>query len=1078
MKKVLLVCLLWFVFVPSVWAQERAVSGKVTSAEDGLALPGVNVVLKGTTNGSVTDADGNYKLTVPAAGGSLVFSFIGLQTVEVPIGERSVVDVSLTLDVKQLSEIIVTGTGVGVEKRKLAIAVESVSADKLPIAPTASIDQALIGKIAGAQIQATNGSPGSDINILLRGVNTVNRGTTPMYLVDGVQMGITSLNSLDLSTIERVEVVQGAAAATIYGAQGANGVIQLFTKRGKDGQLEIDFSSSVAQNQYLNIGGLSKANLHGFETNANNEVIGSLGTPLVQDPNTLVYDQNVLWNSTDPRTLTNKPYDQNLKYHDHIKEFFTNASVYNYSVSIRGGKNNVDYSFTVSNNKQQSNFKGDGYNDRSNFTSNIGIGLAKGLKFRTITQLIYTKNTVDLFNKQEFGVNSLMYGIFNARPFVDYWAKLPSGDYAYYYGDAAGVNQTNPNYTLQYNNTNDNKVDIMQSFNLAYAFPKFVDLDLKYGINHQDRTVQHIAYNQSGNANSNDQQAWVSWYNGTDNTGEFTTFDYKTTFQNFLATSTFKFDFDKDFKMGIPLKWTTQAAFDYRNRNYRRYYTYGLGIPLDPPITANQANSFKIADDYTEKFITYGYLINTRLDYGELFGISAGLRSDYSSAFGKGSKPFTFPRGDAYFRVSSLNFWSESGISNVLLEWKLRAAYGKAGIQPNPYDRYPALSSRTLGTTNSLYVGTAQPNPDLNVEVSAETEVGTDLTFEGFKGDWLNNLALSGTYWKRTTDNAIYNVEAAPSTGIGTVRDNAFSLSSHGWQASLNTTIMKKGNISWNMTVNYSRQSSQIDAVKGGGQVVVISNAGSTNYVLKAGDKVGQLYGFHLLKRLDETDPITGQPFLTSAQQTSGDFVVASNGYVIDNTPVNVTNPNATVPGRTPYFTTGQYSFGDPYAKFNISFINDLSYKNIVTFNFQFDWVHGNHLYNQTKEWMYRDGIHSDYTKPITIAGETGAFSSFYRGIYANASRNGTKDYFYEDASFVRLRNVSVGLDFAKLFNIPKMRRLQLVLTGRNLWTHTNYTGMDPEISSGTVNSAWDRGTDHNTLPNFKTYQATLNIGI
>jgi hypothetical protein len=127
---------------------------------------------------------------------------------------------------------------------------------------------------------------------------------------------------------------------------------------------------------------------------------------------------------------------------------------------------------------------------------------------------------------------------------------------------------------------------------------------------------------------------------------------------------------------------------------------------------------------------------------------------------------------------------------------------------------------------------------------------------------------------------------------------------------------------------------------------------------------------------------------------------------------------------------------------------------------------------------MYRDGIHSDYTKPITIEGETGAWTAFYRGIYAQRTANGTKDYFYEDASFLRLRNVSVGLDLAKMFSIPSMTKLQLVLSGRNLWTVTDYTGFDPEISSGLSNSAWDRGTDHSTMPNLKSYQVALNIGL
>jgi TonB-dependent starch-binding outer membrane protein SusC len=1060
MKKILLVCFS-FVFVLSAWGQERVISGKVTSTEDGTSLPGVNVVLKGTTNGTVTDADGNYKLTVPGTGGSLVFSFIGLKTLEVAIGDRSIVDIGLGLDVTQLSEIVVTGVGVPTEKRKLAIAVESVSASQLPIAPTASIDQALIGKIAGAQIQATNGAPGSDINILLRGVNTINRGTTPMIMVDGVQMAGTSLNSLDLNSVERVEVVQGAAAASIFGAQGANGVIQIFTKKGKEGKLSIDFSTSVATNEFLNTGNLSKANLHGFNTNANNQVIGGSGNPLVQDPTTLVYSENVIFNNIDPATNINKPYDQNLKFHDHIKEFFTSARTTNSALSISGGSKNADFSISASNNKQESNFRGDGYNERSNFTSNVGINLAKGLKLRSITQLVYTKNTVDLYNKQDFGVNSLVFGIFNARPFVDYNLLDTKGNHAYYYGDAAGVNQTNPNYTLQYQDADDKKVDVVQSFNLNYAFPKFVEIDLKYGINHQNRAVDYIAYNQSDNDNSNDQAAYTSWY-ASDNLGEMTKFTYNNTFQNFLANTTAKFDLMEDFKMNIPIKSITQVAFDYRKDVRGEYTSAGLGIPLDPPLTANQATTYSIRRDFSTEFVTYGYLISQRFEYGDIAGISGGFRSDYSSAFGRGSKPFTFPRGDAFFRISGFNFWDGSGIGNVILDWKFRGAYGEAGIQPQPYDRFPTLSTRTLGSSGALYFGPAQSNPDLNVEVSKETEIGTDITFQGLSGNWLSNLTVSATYWKRSTDNAIYRTDAPPSSGIGTILDNAFALSSNGLQASLNAAIYTSSDFSWNTTINWSKQSSQIDEVKGGGEVVVVSSAGSSNYVLKAGDKIGQLYGYKILRSLDAVSPVTGLPYIADADK--GLYEIASNGYVV------------TKSTKAPFFTPEKSSFGDPYPKFNMSFINNFTYKNFLTVGVQLDWVNGNHLYNQTKEWMYRDGIHSDYTIPITINGETGAWSAFYRGLYAQRQANGTKDYFYEDASFLRLRNVSVGLDFAKLLDI-KMSRLQLVFTGRNLWTKTEYTGMDPEISSGTTNSAWDRGTDHNTLPNYKTYQATLNIG-
>ena len=217
------------------------------------------------------------------------------------------------------------------------------------------------------------------------------------------------------------------------------------------------------------------------------------------------------------------------------------------------------------------------------------------------------------------------------------------------------------------------------------------------------------------------------------------------------------------------------------------------------------------------------------------------------------------------------------------------------------------------------------------------------------------------------------------------------------------------------------------------------------------------------MHNVNQLNPDTKTPYIDPADQAN--YSVASNGWVVN---------TAT---KQPYFTPDQYSFGDPNPKFNLSFINEFNYKGFVTVNFQIDWLNGQHLYNQTKEWMYRDAINGDYDKPITINGETGAWTAFYRGVYAQRQRNGTKNYFYEDASFVRLRNISLAFDIAKVTKLKYFKRAQLVLSGRNIVTITKYTGFDPEVSSGSVNSAFDRGVDNSTIPNMKSYQIGLNVG-
>lgn len=1041
------------------FAQNRMVIGTITD-DKGAPIEGASVRIKGSKTGVAADAAGNFRISV-TSGATLVFSGVGIPTKEVAVGNQSTINLSLVRSGTELAEVtVVTGVGVATSKKKLGISVESISSDKLP--KSQSIDQALVGKIAGAQISSVNGSPGSKTNILLRGINTINRGTTPMILLDGVEVKGTDLNSLDLNGIERIEVVQGAASATIYGAQGANGVIQLFSKKGKIGKTRIDISSSVSSNEILNIGNVHKSEMHPFKTNANNEVIGSSGNPLVLDPDISLYRENVQVNLIDPNTLSNHAYNQNLLYYDHYKMFLQKAYTTNNSIAISGASDKFDFNISASDNRQTSTFRNNGKYSRSNLISNIGIQLAKNLKFRSISQLVYTKSTLN----DETG-RGIFFALNNSRPFANYDYKMPDGSYGYYFGDAVGVNGYNPNYQTQYSTDQNNKIDVIQTFNLNYKPIRFLDLDVKYGLNYETQDDIYNVGAQDFNANTVfNKRYWTGNYyspSSPTTTGSIDNFRYRTTFQNFLSTATFNFDFDKDFHLHIPIKSSTQVAFDYRKNLFKRYITYGGDAPAYTPYTASQLGTYKIQDDYTEPFVTYGYLVNQHFDYKDIIGVTGGFRSDYSSAFGGGSKPFTFPHFDGYLRVSQFGFWNNS-IGSLITEFKLRGAYGKAGIQPRAFDRYVVLNTANIGTNVAFRYPTNNPNPDLSVEVSKEVEFGTDITLKGLKGNWLSTINLSATYWDRTTDNAIYNVDAAPSTGIGTVRDNAFGLASNGFQASLNVNLFKNKNLSWDFTSNFSKQTSKITSVKGGTDIIVISNAGSSNYVLRAGEKIGQLYGYLLLHSVEETKA-DGTPYIPKTEQFK--YALASNGWVVD---------TAT---RQPYVTPGKYALGDPNPKFNMSFINDFTFKDFLSFSMQWDWVNGSHLYNQTKQWMYRDGIRSDYAIPITIPGNpvTGAYTAFYRGVYAQRQANGTKNYFYEDASFVRLRNISIAVDFAKFWHIPGIQRLQLVLSGRNLVTFTDYTGFDPEVSSGTRNSAFDRGVDHNTIPNLKSYQVGLNLG-
>lgn len=1058
-KKILVSVCAFLMTIMVGFAQTVTVTGKVID-EKNVPVAGASVLDKGSKKGISSSTDGTFSISVKK-GATLVVSALGYESKEVAAASN--ITVQLVSDVKALADVVVTGVGAATSKKKLGVDVANVNLANQNKVATGDVGQQLVGQIAGAQIASTNGSPGRPLQILLRGINSIQGGTSPMILIDGIEAAATSLNAIDVNIIERVEVVQGAAAASLYGAQGANGVIQLFTKKGKQGKMQIEVSSSSTYNELTNAGGLAKAKYHAFTTDAANNVVIVGGAAMALNPATLVYNGDVQYNSLGTTSIQNKPYDANLKYYDHYKMFLQPGYATNTSVTLSGAGNKMDYLFSASTNKQNSNFVKNGDYQRNNLTSKIGVELAKGLKFTTTTQLIYTLNT--MWDQTGRGI---FFSVNNSRPFANFEQKDLDGNYGPYYGAAVGVNHSNPFFTTQYANSRIAKVDVIQNFNLNYRLPKFLELDAKYALNYSNNNTTYRYEDQSKNAGAVLQSRYTGNYNpnaSATTTGEIDNYVSRRTFQNFIGTATFRTDFQKDFNINIPLKTTTTAAFDYRKSMYKSFAAYGYDAPGYTPWNATQAGVYKVITDYVEPFITYGILANQRFEWSDWAGISVGVRSDYSSAFGAGATAQTFPRGDAFLALHKLKPFQELHIDNVVSEFKLRAGYGEAGIQPGAFQRFPVLSAANLGS-NSVFVSPiTTPNTNLQVELSKETEVGADLGLKLLNGKWFGTANVSATYWKRETTNAIYSVSAAPSTGVGGTLDNAFGLGSSGFQASLNLNVLSSKDLTWDFITNYSNQTSEITYVKGP-PVVITSGAGSVGITLKQGYKIGQFFGYRMMKSLDEINPVTGQAMIPLASR--GDYEVVHSKVGGDWVVNKATKQAVALPG--------QYSLGDPNPKFNMSFINNLNYKGWLTFNMQWDWVAGAHIYNQTKQWMYRDGIHSDYDIPVTIAGQTFAYTAFYRSMYAGGAANGTKNYFYEDASFVKLRNISLGVDLARFVKVKAFNRVQLVLSGRNILTFTPYSGMDPEANYST-NSAFDRGLDHNTIPNTKQYTIGLNLG-
>ncbi len=1035
----LLACLL-LIGVGMVNAQSKSVSGKVLSAEDGQPIIGATVMVKGTTTGTITGVDGDFTIVLPGSAKVIVISYVGMKTVE--LEAKSGMTVKLESDALTIEELVVTGIGAATDKRKVAISVESLNESSLNKNQNRSLDGALIGKIAGAQISSTSGQPGQQANIILRGINTLG-STQPLVLVDGVQINTSNLSNgtgnvssrfsdIDMSNVERVEVVQGASAATIYGAQGANGVIQIFTKKGKKGdKTSVRYGTSFSVDNALK-GNLSFAKNHYFKTLGNGMIDDGTGSAIKVDPVTGYWslpDETVGVN-----TLNNQPYKE--KTYDHLDQYFKkNVGTMNHSLNVTGAGANSDYSIGINYLNQESVVFGD--YKKYNISANIGTELFKGFTLRSNTQLVNSTNTTGGVNNRN-NIYSGFGSALTAPAWVDLSFKNSVGKPFVNYDE--DDNSVMPFYSQDVKSYSADVYRVIEGINANYKVNKFLEVDYKYGLDHSRYDYTNFIENQKFTNTPG---------KGQDIEGKLTKDGIKETVQNSLLSAFLRFDFEKDFSFSFPLQSSTQVAYDWRKTDYDRVSGEGAGYSVDPPFTLSTASS-TVSTQYIEKFVTFGYLVNQRFDYNNLLGASFGFRSDYSSAFGEGSKPFFFPRADAYLRVSEI-------LKNErIYDLKLRYAYGEAGIQPSAYDRMITAKSDLLGGGSYFYLPAISSNPKLGVEVSKESEFGLDFGINLFKSNYLSKIKGSLVYWNKKTIGAIWDIDTPPSTGSTAIKDNGINLASDGIQFSLDLDLIKTKNFVWDLAVRFSNTKTIVDKISNG-KPIVLGDGGSGQTALVEGKPVGAFYGVKPLTSIDQLDN-AGDRYILEADKGNYELV---DGMVVETL------------SRQVMFSSEQEMIGNANPDFSSSFISNMSiYKNFNV-SFQIDWIQGAQAYNQTRQWLYRDRIHSDFDNEVTIGDTKGAYVAYYNSLYKTNQAN---SYFVEDASYMRLRDLSVSYSFGSLFKSKFIKDLTLTASGKNLLTISSYSGLDPEAVGTNVSNPMYRGIDLYSVPNLRSYIFSLNV--
>jgi len=633
-------------------------------------------------------------------------------------------------------------------------------------------------------------------------------------------------------------------------------------------------------------------------------------------------------------------------------------------------------------------------------------------------------------------VASALGSVATTFPFIDFTFRNANEDLV---ANPTGDNSVNPLYTELYRSRESTLSRLIPNLNLNWKVTDFLTFDYKYGLDYYRDDYNEFIQNQIGVLGTSNQA-------GIDpNTGRLEQRLREGTLQNSIASAFLSFGNEN----GILAN--TQIAFDWRKRDFNNVFAQGTGLPPYTPVTLRAAEQSNI-DEFESTFVTYGGLINQKVEFDGKIGVSAGVRADYSSAFGEGSDPFIFPRGDIYVRLSEFDFWEGSKAS--FPEMKLRAAYGQAGVQPGPFDRIRTLSAGQIGAGSFLAPQTNQTNPLLDVQVSKEFEVGLDASFTpgNRTGGWFPYFKVSATFWDRTSEDVIRAIGVAPSTGASTVLDNAITLESNGLQASLQATVIDNPGFTWNFTTNFSRQQTIVADISNGVDIPI-----GDHFVLQPGEPLGTFRGRLALTDVDQTRE-DGTFYL--GDDRSGFSIVPESGYVVSE--------------------DGQVQFSDDVVKigsglpdFNMSFIQDFRFGTAFRAGFQLDWVKGFDIYNQTRQWGYRDNLHTDVDEPITINGQSGAFLNYYRSLY---NTNVANSSFVENGTFLRLRNVFASVDLAKFVDVPGVSRIQLELSAFNLFTITDYTGFDPEAASD-LNDPTRIGLDQYAFPNSKIIQVGLNLG-
>ena len=1056
MKKIILMGLVLMVtLLHGAMAQTRTVSGRVTDQKTGEGLPGVTVLIKGTANGASTNSDGSYSLTVPQAGGTLVFSSIGMTTQERAIGSESQFNLALATDIKQLTEVVVTGYGGSQDVKDITGSVAKVTEEKLLLQPVVSADQALQGRMAGVNVNTTSGTLGDQAAIRIRGANSISGSSQPLIVLDGVPLNSADqgnvlstrynpLADINPNDIASIDVLKDASAAAIYGSRGANGVVVITTKRGKSGQNRVSFNSFYGfQDAVRTPDVLNAADFIAISNekaaNARAGSVGAVGN---------------VGNTSIPATGIAAPIDVNgdgvPDDTDWINEIFQRGTQQNYQVALSGGNEFASYYGSGDWNDQKGIIQ---QNRLRRGSGRLNLDLSPKKWLKTGVSLNYAKTYNQGINGEGALAGATVSG-YTAPPNVP--AYNPDG--TYYLNNLGNLGNGNnvlpgpfaPNaYFHIPGNLRENRNDNASERTLGNGYftvepVKGLQLTTKYGIDYNTNFEDQYSSPILGGLGRQIGQGLVQNYNTTR-----TQFNW----QNYA-------NYDRVFNERHSIGLT--AGVEYQETRTKRIYSVANDF-ADPKFQSildglSTTTLFGGGQEFNNGFDSYFGRANYNFD--NKYYASLTMRADASSVFGTENQRGFFPGGSVGWRVSQEGFMKNISAINDL---KLRASYGLVG-NANGLGSY---ASRTLigggqyADANGFSISQLG-NPDLKWETSKKLDIGFDAALVN------NRVNVTFDFFNNDVSGLLLAAPVLRTTGIpgASVNRNIGSMYNRGVELTVNTVNVRLENgFTWSSNINGSIIKNHVTALATPNDIISASQRAS----------VGRSLGVYFLPEWAGVNPANGNAqfydkngnikqydaaFTNNVNATQGRWLNA-NGDVT--TPIGVADFKYTNKAGYPTFFGG--------------FDNTFSFKGLELGVF-LQYSGGNMIFNGYRQALLSNSLQNNIEEIKERWTTPGQNTDIQKLVLRDVVSLQASTRWLERGDFLRLRQLSLGYNVSapllKRFGMTNLRVYTLV---QNVYNFTRYSGLDPEVNTN-AGSNIAYGVDGRSVPPTRSFTFGLNVGI